>query len=134
MKLKFIFLTLFLIFLIILAVFLFGRQTNKKEIISFNLEGKNLKLLVADSPEEWVKGLSGIYELKKADGMIFIFPDKQIRTFWNKDTYLDLIVYWLEDDQIVGIDYLPSIERTKEIKTITSPKKVNKVIEYVIKF
>ncbi len=127
---KIIFLFLILSFFVI---FIFYKELNKEEFITFNLQGKSLKLLVADEEREWLKGLSGIYELKNADGMIFIFPDKKIRSFWNNDTHLDLIVYWLEDDQIVGIDYLPSIEKTKEIRTITSLKEVNKVIEYVIK-
>lgn len=63
------------------------------------------------------------------DGMIFVSPDKQIRYFWNKNTFVDLEVYWLDDDKIIGRDFLPSIEKTKEIKTIQSPAPVNKVIE-----
>ncbi|MEM0476681.1 MAG: hypothetical protein QW367_03565, partial [Candidatus Aenigmatarchaeota archaeon] len=53
---------------------------------------------------------------------IFIFPDKQIRYFWNKNTFVDLDVYWLDDDKIIGREFLPSIEKTKEIYTIKSPE------------
>ncbi len=125
------------IVLISIGLFFYFKQSKEEnlnqEFINFNLQRENLRLLVADEQEEWARGLSGIYELKDADGMIFIFPDKQIRHFWNKDTHLDLVVYWLLDDEIVGVDYLPSIEKTEEVITITSPKEVNKVIEYVIK-
>ena len=34
--------------------------------------------------------------------MIFIFPDKERQTFWNKNTYLDLDIYWMNDDKVVG--------------------------------
>jgi len=70
-------------------------------------------------------------ELKGADGMIFIFPNKEIRSFWNENTYLDLDVYWLDDDRVVGKDYLPSILKTKEPYTINSKEEVDKVIEII---
>ena len=35
------------------------------------------------------------------DGMIFIFPDKQIRSFWNENTYLDIDVYWLDGEKVL---------------------------------
>lgn len=71
-------------------------------------------------------------ELKNADGMIFIFPDKKTRTFWNKNTYLNLDVYWLDDEKVVGKSFLPSILKSKEIITINSSGKVNKVIELAL--
>ena len=70
-------------------------------------------------------------ELKGADGMIFIFPEKEYRTFWNKNTYLDLDIYWLDNDSVVGKDYLPNILKTKKIFTVDSGKEVNKVVEIV---
>jgi hypothetical protein len=44
---------------------------------------------------------------------------------------LDLDVYWLDGDRIVGKDFLPSIEKTKKIFTVTSPKKVDRVVEII---
>ena len=67
------------------------------------------------------------------DGMIFLFPEKQVRTFWNMNTYLDLDVYWLDGNQVIGKDYLPSIEKSGKTVTIFSPKPVNRVIEIVVK-
>ena len=65
------------------------------------------------------------------DGMIFIFPDKEMRSFWNKNTYLDLDVYWLDNDEVVGKNYLPSIEKSKEVIAVESKVKINKVIELI---
>ncbi|GIW67678.1 MAG: hypothetical protein KatS3mg096_546 [Candidatus Parcubacteria bacterium] len=113
------------------------------DFVNYNLEGKDYKLLVADESLEWERGLMFARKMQtnsdyiqtnrenKFDGMIFIFPDKQIRSFWNKNTFVDLDVYWLEDDKIVGKDFLPSIEKTKEIYTLISPAPVNKVIEII---
>jgi poly-gamma-glutamate synthesis protein (capsule biosynthesis protein) len=112
-------------------------------LLVYDLNGRSLLLKIADEPKEWEQGLMFVKLCSSPrivcdsqrsldfDGMIFIFPDKQIRYFWNKNTFVDLDVYWLDDDKIIGRDFLPSIEKTKEIKTISSNKPVNKVIEVI---
>jgi uncharacterized membrane protein (UPF0127 family) len=125
---------IFLLAVSFLLLFLFFYFKKSQKLISYSLEGKTYKLLPAKTPLEHQKGLMfyrSKKELKGADGMIFIFPDKNYRTFWNKNTFLDLDVYWIDGDRIVGKDFLPSIEKTKEIFTINSPKPVNKVVEIV---
>jgi uncharacterized membrane protein (UPF0127 family) len=101
---------------------------------NYLLLATNYLLLVADSPEKWEKGLMFVknkQDIGGADGMIFLFPDKKPRTFWNKNTLVDLNLYWLEDDNLVGKSLLPSIEKTREVVTVSSPKAVNKVIELI---
>lgn len=140
--LKPIFITTFLLITYFITVYslLFLKPSNfyfstpDKEFINYSINNIEYKLLIADSPEEWQKGLmfhKSKQELKGADGMIFIFPDKQIRSFWNKNTYLDLDVYWLEDNKTVGKSFLPSILKSKETVVVNSPDKVNKVVEII---
>src|SRR3989338_7229978 len=87
-------------------------QNRYKEFarINYKLENKNLKLLVADTPEKWQRGLMYFRKLEGVDGMIFIFPEKELRTFWNKNTFMNLDLYWLDDDRIVGKSFLSLIE------------------------
>lgn len=103
--------------------------TKNDSNITYKLEGKSYRLLVADEPGEWERGLSQITKLENADGIIFIFPDKEYRNFWNKNTHLDLDIYWLDEDKVVGKSSLPSIEKSKKTVSVYSSKKVNKVIE-----
>ncbi|KKQ23719.1 MAG: hypothetical protein US40_C0007G0033 [Candidatus Roizmanbacteria bacterium GW2011_GWC2_37_13] len=121
-------------FLIILFFILYFFAIEKSPFIEYKLNNKTYKLLTAKNSVEWQKGLmfyKSKKELKGADGMIFIFPNKEIRSFWNENTYLDLDVYWLDDDRVVGKDYLPSILKTKEPYTINSKEEVDKVIEII---
>ncbi|GBD03801.1 Aldose sugar dehydrogenase YliI [bacterium HR19] len=114
--------------------------------VSYKLEGKFYNLLVADEPAEWLRGLmfarkcaDGFFDfsyeitpcLNWWDGMIFIFPDKMVRSFWNKNTLVDIDIYWINDDDVIGKAFLPSFERTKKIYTVTSPSQVNKVVEII---
>lgn len=98
-------------------------------ITSYTLEGKKYNLLVADTPKKWQTGLMYYRKLSGVKGMIFLFPDRGYRTFWNKNTYLDLNLYWIDNDVVVGKTILPSIEKSKSIVFVSSPKPVDKVIE-----
>jgi poly-gamma-glutamate capsule biosynthesis protein CapA/YwtB (metallophosphatase superfamily)/uncharacterized membrane protein (UPF0127 family) len=109
----------------------FQIKNMSERLIPYELENKVYLLREAKTPEEWQKGLMFVKKPVDYDGMIFIFPDKQIRSFWNQNTFLDLEVYWLDDDKIIGKDKLESIEKTKIVKTIQSPGPVNKVIELI---
>ncbi len=105
----------------------------RKNCNNYQIENRNYCLLTATNQQEWEKGLMFVKKLDNADGMIFIFPDKQSRSFWNKNTLADLDLYWLVDDKVVGKSFLPSIEKSKEVVVVNSPKPVDKVVELVVK-
>jgi len=131
-----IMLKIFILVLILMisAIFIFNyflSEKNNEKLISFELEGKKYLLKKANNPQEWQDGLMFIEKPVNYNGMIFIFPDKQIRSFWNKNTFIDLDIYWLDDDKIIDKDFLPSINSSKEVITKTSPMPVNKVIEII---
>lgn len=98
------------------------------------IDGKIYHLLQARTPMEWTKGLmyyKNKSELKGADGMIFIFPEKQVRSFWNKNTYLDLDLIWMDGETVVEKSYLPSILKTRKPFTVRSPSEVDRVVEII---
>lgn len=86
---------------------------------------------MADSPTKRSRGLMFYKKPVNFDGMIFIFPDKERLTFWNQNTYLDMDIYWLDSDKVVGKSFLLSIEKSKEAIYISSPKPANKVVEII---
>lgn len=131
MKNKLIIVSIFIIFAIVFAIYFWSRQASFVKTINYQLNNKTYKLLTAEKTAEWSRGLMFYKKLDGADGMIFVFPDKQIRNFWNKNTYMDLDIYWLDDNKIVGKDFLPSIEKSKEIIVVNSDKEVNRVIEII---
>ena len=92
---------------------------------------KKYKLYLADEPKKWQRGLMYMKKLKDVDGMIFVFPEKKHRVFYNKNTYLDLDVYWIDIDSVVGKGFLPSIKWSKKIVYLYSPCEVDKVVELV---
>jgi uncharacterized membrane protein (UPF0127 family) len=125
------------VIILLLGVFLFFFSQKKKsdysefKIITYQLEGKSRQLLVADTKEKWERGLMNYRNLPSVDGMIFLFPQKEYRSFWNQGTYLTLDLYWLNDSQVVGKSSLPSIEKTHKPIIVNSPREVNTVVELV---
>jgi len=122
------------ILVIFFFVFLYFYFDKKTPFIKYKLNNRTYKLLTAKNQNEWERGLmfyKNKKELKGADGMIFIFPNKDHRTFWNKNTYLDLDVYWLDDDKVAGKSFLPSILKSKQPVIAISPGKVNRVVEII---
>jgi uncharacterized membrane protein (UPF0127 family) len=103
----------------------------KFTVVEYILEGKKYKLYLSDEQKKWQRGLMYIKNLKDVDGMLFVFPEKTHTVFYNKNTYLDLDVYWINGDSVVGKGFLPSIKWSKKIVYLYSPCEVDKVVELV---
>ena len=131
-----------IIVLLLLSGLFLLTQTNKRytgkglwygyKIETKQLEGKIYRLVVAENPEQWTKGLMYVRKpVNEFDGMIFRFPKKQPQLFWNQNTFENLTLYWISDGQILGKSELPSIERSKQIVTVESPAPVDTVVEII---
>ncbi len=123
--------------LVVFTIFIFfqPKKTSQSsfseyQVINFQLENKNLRLLVADSQQKRERGLMDTKKLEPGiAGMIFVFPRKDFQSFWNKNTLMNLDLYWLAEDKIIGKDFLPAIKENGETIMIGSPQPVDKVIE-----
>ena len=129
---------LLLISCVCIGITLYIQPQKPKEFVNYQitpytLEGHKLHLIVADDTNKWVKGLMFVERNFSYDGMLFVFPDKQYRTFWNKNTFVDLDLYWINDGTVVGKSFLPSIRKSKTITTVHSPDTADTVIEVIRK-
>ncbi|MDP4011968.1 MAG: DUF192 domain-containing protein, partial [Candidatus Roizmanbacteria bacterium] len=87
---------------------------------------------IADTPDHMQQGLMFVRKPTEGfDGMVFRFPDKQSRTFWNKNTLEDLQLYWMADGEVIGTSDLPSIEKSVSIVTVSSPAPADTVVEII---
>jgi len=56
---------------------------------------------VADTPQERAQGLMRVKKLDEAEGMLFIYPDADLRAFWMRNTYVSLDILFLSEDRRV---------------------------------
>jgi len=100
------------------------------ETMAMTINGIEYTLVVADTPARHAEGLMHVRKPVPFDGMVFMFPDAQMRSFWNKNTFEDLTIYWMNDGEVMGKSELPSIEKSGEY-IINSPLPVDMVVEII---
>lgn len=69
----------------------------KKQKISF-LQTQ-LTVEVADSPEKTEHGLMFRKTLPADQGMLFVFPETEMRTFWMKNTFIPLTIGFFDEQR-----------------------------------
>ena len=91
------------------------------------LRSPKLELEVVASPATRSFGLMYRKSLKQEAGMLFVFPDEGMRSFWMKNTYVPLdIIYLNSDKRIVTI---VEQARPTSLQSYKSDKKAQYVVE-----
>lgn len=68
------------------------------------MNGKKIKVEIVDTELERERGLMYRESLQENSGMLFVFPDSEIRSFWMKNTLIPLdIIFINENLEIVDI-------------------------------
>ncbi len=82
------------------------RTTGRVGEVEFRLE-------IAADPDSRAQGLMFREELGEREGMVFVFPDSQQRSFWMRNTFVPLSIAFLGSDGTIReiYDMQPQSER-----------------------
>jgi uncharacterized membrane protein (UPF0127 family) len=70
-----------------------------------------LMVEIADDPPEQTRGLMERTALGEDRGMLFVYPDEQVRSFWMKNTLIPLsIAYIASDGSIVDLQDMKPLD------------------------
>src|SRR5438105_15223281 len=102
---KKVFLILGVVFFILISLSIYEQYKVLEMYSGYNtedykLQGQKYHLLVADTPQKMEKGLMYYRKLNGVDGMIFKFPRSDYQNFWNKNTLMDLTLYWINNGEV----------------------------------
>ncbi len=65
------------------------------------INGHRLMVELAATPQSRRCGLSNRAALGENQGMLFVYPRSELRTFWMKDTWIPLSIAFLDDAGII---------------------------------
>lgn len=98
----------------------------EKQKIEFSYK-KHKKVLILDAAEtmdQHAYGLMNRTKMAPNDGMIFIFPDSDIRNFWMKDTLIDLDIAYVSSARvIIDIQTMKAVTSVLQTNLPTYPSK-----------
>ena len=72
--------------------------------VSVYVGGANVKAEVAADEKSRERGLSDRPGLADGRGMLFVYPDRQVRTFWMKGMRFPLDIIWIAGGKVVGVE------------------------------
>src|SRR3989344_1775222 len=128
MLMKKVILIIAILFLIGALAFLTVRNQSGRPTVAIN--GQTYFIEIADTAASQQHGLSDRTSLPQEHGMLFIFPEKQVRSFWMKDMHFPLDMIWIDGDTIVDITENVPPPTPGESPAIVYPKApVDKVLE-----
>jgi uncharacterized protein len=106
-------LTGFVVFLIILIVILMNQHQAGK-FGTVMIEGQTFQVEIADTPAKQTVGLMFRKELPERTGMLFIFDQSDIQSFWMRNTYVPLDIIFINDQKrIINICTMPPLTDDK---------------------
>lgn len=80
-------------------------NTNNDIEISFNTTKDKIHATKAITEHEKRKGLMYIHELKPNEGMLFIYEESKLLSFWMKNTYIPLDIIFINEDKTIDTIY-----------------------------
>lgn len=108
-----------------------NNQQVKKTQVQIN--GTTLNVEIADTSSKRQQGLGGRDSLSEDSGMLFVFEDESVRTFWMKGMKIPLDIIWIRNGKVVDItkNVQPASPglADDQIPLITVSQSVDKVLE-----
>lgn len=96
-------------------------------MITIEIGNKKYKVQEARTEEEKEKGLQGVTELPKDEGMLFYFDPPEDVSMWMKDTLIPLdIVFINDDEEVVYVgEGVPNTETQMTVQNVAYVLEVN---------
>lgn len=90
--------------------------------------GVTLDVFVADTPQEQNLGLGGREALLPDQGMLFVFPESGMHTFWMKDMHFSIDILWIGENGTI-VSMLSSVSPETYPKVFAPKESARYVLE-----
>jgi uncharacterized membrane protein (UPF0127 family) len=84
---------------------IFAQNTTNTAESSVKIKDVNIKVILAETPEQQRKGLSIKNDLKDHEGMLFLFDTPEKNSFWMKEMKFPIDIIWINPNyKIIHIE------------------------------
>lgn len=97
---KIIFSILIIIVFLIIIIFIFKKK-NVDNFVEIKINEVKLRVELAQSPAEHYRGLSHRESLENISGMLFLFSDKQVRSFVMRNMLMPIDIVFIDENTII---------------------------------
>jgi uncharacterized membrane protein (UPF0127 family) len=114
-------------YFIVLTFFL---QSSSQDIqfkkTKIKISEKTITVELAQSDAEQMRGLMFRRSLKDEEGMLFVYPDENIRGFWMKNTFIPLSIGFFDSKgRLIDIQDMEPVKSTIEVQPRSYTSKGN---------
>jgi uncharacterized membrane protein (UPF0127 family) len=92
-------------------------------------DGTMITADVADTAASRARGLSGRPSLEVDHGMLFIFEEPTVPTFWMPDMYFPIDIVWLDGETVVSVSADVQPEEGTPTERYSPTKPITRVLE-----
>ncbi|MBI4992235.1 MAG: DUF192 domain-containing protein [Candidatus Harrisonbacteria bacterium] len=108
---------------------LLGNRDRREEFKTLIIGTNKFEIEIADNALEQAHGLSGRDFLADDRGMLFVFADLSVRSFWMAGMKFPLDIIWIKGDKVVGFSENLPLASAANVKIYYSPESIDKVLE-----
>lgn len=90
------------------------------ELVAMRVGGHEIQVEVADDPAERERGLMYRESLPDDEGMLFVYPTQDTRSFWMRNTLIPLDIAFIDPDGLI-VDIQQMQPQTDELTTSKYP-------------
>lgn len=120
------------VFPILVGTF-FVEVSPAKQVVEVKIDEVRVLAEVVSDPMSRARGLSGRKELPQNGGMLFLFPEAGLHSFWMKEMRFPLDLFWIRKGRVVDIEenVMPPArgERKTSLPTFTPDVPATAVLE-----
>lgn len=122
--------TIKIIFLCSLGILFIFLMTNQKKEKTIFINDNPFNVELAETRMEKAKGLMGREDLSEESGILFVYKEEGIRSFWMKNMNFSIDIIWIDEEKTI-ISIEKSVPPCKEEKCpkYESPQKTMYVLE-----
>lgn len=102
-------------------------RNESMQLVTISIGSREFTAEIADEPSEWERGLIGHKPLASGQGMLFVFPVADKRSFWMKGMTFPIDIIWIGQGRVIG--FVDRAGPEEEKRRYLSPGPADQVLE-----